>query len=350
MRIFKGSALVEYVLPTALIGIVVGLGLFYMHSNGTMGSFFASNSNSKLDPTSQKLTLDENKQTTEILLNPSQGSLGGTPDVPVKQCSNGVCNIDFGTYLLSGIPEDFNEFIRTSGVSGGTDKIQQLMQQIAKQLEGTEDDALADDIMKLANMGHNIALIQQSIEDHAIKCNGDELCLNNIRTKLLPKPPGYIDSASPYPASINYEKAIYAGSIGDANYHLNTPLEEIKADWPSYDPAIMNTMPNYQYYEQFKKIIDSPNYNSEVASIIKELTWDLGTIGEEFQNNYNYMSGSTTQSVYDPVTGIRKKEVPAPEGYDYEAFKNYDASTITNFDSSLICASSANQDTGTLCH
>lgn len=350
MRKFKGSALVEYILPTVLIGLVVGLGLYYTTSNGNISNFFSSTSSSKIDPATQKMTLNENKTDTELILNPSKGSLGGTPETPVKQCSEGVCNIDFGTYILSGIPEDFNEFIVASGVSGGTDKIQELMKQIATQLEGTEDDALAEDIMKLANMGHNIALIQKSIENHALKCNGDELCLNNIRTKLVPKPDGYIDSASPYPTSMNYEKAIYAGSIGDANYHLSKPLEEIKVDWPSYNPEIMNTMPNYQYYMQFKKIMDSPNYNSEVSGIIKELTWDIGIIGEELQNNYNYMSGSPTQSMYDPITGEIEKAVPAPVGYDYDAFKNYNASTITNFDSALICSTDSNQDTGTLCH
>ncbi|MGD9580179.1 MAG: hypothetical protein AB7V50_02300, partial [Vampirovibrionia bacterium] len=210
---------------------------------------------------------------------------------------------------------------------------------------------LADEVMKLANLGHNIASVQKSMEKLAISCNGDPDCINDQRYDKVPRPSNYNDSVAPYPEGLNYENAIYAGSIGDANFHSNMSIEEIHESWPSYNRAVMDQLPNYQYYFQLEKVMNSSTNSKEVLGVIQELTWDLGIMGEEFQNNFNYMTGSEAQSMYDPLTGVQTKLVPPEkENYDYNDFTNYKASTISNFDSGLICASAWNEDTGTLCH
>jgi len=46
------------------------------------------------------------------------GNMGGTPDKPVSICIDGYCNIDYGEFILYGIPENFQELVRPSGASG----------------------------------------------------------------------------------------------------------------------------------------------------------------------------------------------------------------------------------------
>ncbi|MEW5821042.1 MAG: hypothetical protein AB1782_12695, partial [Cyanobacteriota bacterium] len=46
------------------------------------------------------------------------GTLKGSINAPVKKCSNGYCIIDFGDYIMTGIPENYNEVLETTGNSG----------------------------------------------------------------------------------------------------------------------------------------------------------------------------------------------------------------------------------------
>lgn len=70
--------------------------------------------------------------------NAAGGSLGGTPKAPVQVCDSGNCTIDFGSYILQGVPEKLQDYTFANGASGGMDKMVNLMMQIADQLEKTE--------------------------------------------------------------------------------------------------------------------------------------------------------------------------------------------------------------------
>ena len=38
--------------------------------------------------------------------------------IPQKSCANANCSIDFGDFVLTGIPENFDDFTETSGGFG----------------------------------------------------------------------------------------------------------------------------------------------------------------------------------------------------------------------------------------
>src|SRR3989339_533720 len=109
MRKIEGSNLVEYVIPLVLIALVVGLGLYYGIASGSILGFASRSSNMSVDSTSKTGVLDPSKSSSPII-NPTPGSLNGSLDNPQTQCNNGVCVIDYGKYILTNIPQNFNDF------------------------------------------------------------------------------------------------------------------------------------------------------------------------------------------------------------------------------------------------
>lgn len=66
MRIYKGSSLVEYALPLALIAIVVGLGVYTITSSGTLKSAVYNQSGGKEDLLTNKFTIGSNDLTKGV--------------------------------------------------------------------------------------------------------------------------------------------------------------------------------------------------------------------------------------------------------------------------------------------
>lgn len=116
MRIFKGS-MVDYIVPTAVVGLVAGLAMYHMISAGTLQKFFASSVDMKVDQSTEKGFMAIN-QTSFTSQKDGVGPLGGTTSVPVKACKDGKCDIDFGSYVLSGVPETMPSVEETAGTFG----------------------------------------------------------------------------------------------------------------------------------------------------------------------------------------------------------------------------------------
>lgn len=167
MRISSGSAVIEYVLPIALIGIVVGLGMYYMFSDNKLQSYFANSSGMKVDKATGKMSNDF--ESTSELIAKGSGPFGGTAETPAMECINGNCTIDFGGFALAGIPENYTEIIHTTGASGGTEKASELLMELASKLE--VDEQTKNDIKKLAQLGFQIAQIEQEIENINVSIN-----------------------------------------------------------------------------------------------------------------------------------------------------------------------------------
>lgn len=259
------------------------------------------------------------------------GTLGGTPDKPVKQCNGKICIIDFGNFILNGMPADFNEFVETGGSSGGTDTLSNLIDQIAQQLEksGKPDESL--EFKKLANIGHNLAAIQKEIEKEIKNCKGDITCMRNLENKTFPKPPGYDETYGALPAGKSYFDMRNACNIGLA---MNSHSDYLAQD----------------FVDQYKKLMNISGVDDNIKGVVRELTWDIGTIGEDFENNYSYIQwgGSYNHQLIDPLTGQFYTE-PSPTNV-INNFEKYRASKITNADSALICASGWRSDNGVNCH
>jgi hypothetical protein len=187
MRVNRGSNLVEYVIPAALIGLIVGLGLYMAIENGYLMKFFVSTTGGKLENNKLAFGITENVSAgahtpdsgdvdvinvgdsvdtgpvdmsdalnlpsenpgelpanDDIATAPTDSQSGDTsiiPDTPQETqsaqdavCNNGVCTVQVGNILLDGIPENFSDFVQTSGSAIGTDTIAGLLRQIAEQV------------------------------------------------------------------------------------------------------------------------------------------------------------------------------------------------------------------------
>lgn len=166
----KGSALVEYALPITLIGLVVGLSLYYLSSSGSLTNLFANTFNSKYSPTNKTLEINKNSDKVSLLVNPMAGSFGGSSAQPIEKCNGTQCTIDFGEFILTGIPENFSEYVQSNGTSGSVDELCKLLLQIADQLEEKGNTAGAKDYRNLANLGYFYADMQEQIENAADSC------------------------------------------------------------------------------------------------------------------------------------------------------------------------------------
>lgn len=267
-------------------------------------------------------------------------------DQSMKQCDGGVCTINFDDISLTGIPENFNEFVETSGASAGTDKMAELIEQLANQLANDGKSEEAKQIMQLANLGHNLAVLQNYAESIVVSCNNDKACIQAEFQSTMNMPDGYNVSASPFPDNVTYEELCESlFDIGRArNYKTENPDE--------YNTNLSNNRLAYVIVDQFDTIMDNPTIDDSIKGILTELYWDIGTVSEDFDNNLNFlvMDSSDSCEHYDPVTG---EVIYVKSGTDpFADFQSYAASKITHFDSSLICGATidTNADSGTSCH
>jgi hypothetical protein len=353
----KGSNLVEYVIPVAVIGLVIGTSMFYMFHDGKMLNYLGGSGDTAYDEASNKIVINQNPEPEDLsLVNPPPGFLDGTPDAPQKACQDNLCTIDYGTFVLKNVPSNFNDFVQTAGASGGSEMISNLLTQIANQLEneGQLQDSL--EVMKLASLGHNIAAIEKSIETMVNDCNHDTACVQSylhyyhdengsiqyINNEPFPRPEGIDDRFYDYPSNLKYHDAIYLSTIG--------MMQNNKKEKPSsYTRHLNDGYYSASYIEQLESITNNSNLSDDMKGVIRELSWDLGIMGEDFQNMLSFMTNpSDTQGYFDPLTGESTSSTK-PENV-VDSFQNYNASTVTNFDSALICSAGYNEDTGSFCH
>ncbi|MEW5821096.1 MAG: hypothetical protein AB1782_12965 [Cyanobacteriota bacterium] len=338
----KGSNIVEYVVPVALIGIVVGMGLFYMYEQGTLRDFVISSSNINFDSTTQKASLNNNSNPDEPLINQV---VPATPDNPITSCENGICKIDFGPISLSGLPENFNDFVETSGASGSVDMMASLLDQIANQLL---DDGLKNeynDIKKLANIGHNLAAVENEIEKMIKNCNYNKACIDSFADKPFPMPENFDITVTGDLAYKTYAEAGSAGVIGGTRNLTGNNVSGI-LETGRLAPHFIETL---------DRVTKDSDISQDTRNLIKELSWDIGVIGEDFQNNLEYMSSwydshtlLTPSTFYDPITYSKISEPVPPDAISN--YQTYNASKVTNFDSALICAAGQKSDSGSKCH
>ena len=161
LRMLLGSSLVDYILPTALIGIVVGGGIYSIYDNGTLTKFMvASVGNGDINQGKLAFGTTGDDPSSAWNTNPNSSNNKNPPKTPSEPappagvvCSSGTCSVTLGAYTLSGVPQDFSEFASTAGSSPDSlmEKMAALMNQIATQVEAEGDpDGIALAIRKFA--------------------------------------------------------------------------------------------------------------------------------------------------------------------------------------------------------
>lgn len=312
----RGQESVEVILITVLVFFAAFFSILFFSDK--IANFFKSSSANK--PVSQNSgvaqannfdAFEDKYSVTDELMQPGQ-----------RLCSRGMCDIQFDGFKLSNIPEDFNAFVLAQGSSGGTDKIAELMKQIATQLASDGNIEQSEAIKKLASFTHNMASIEKEIENLIVgKCNysDNNNCISEVYYKSLPKPTDFDETYMSFPEDGAHYKHFADGL--EISYLQSKGEERL-----SYHPVTDN------YFTQLETVMNDPAISDAIKGVLRELTWDINEIGEGFSEAADpSVDGNDDWTVFQKLNG-------------------YDASTITHFDSALVCASGNNSDTGTKCH
>lgn len=170
----NGQEALEFVLITVLIffGAIFTIVVFA----DKIAAFFSSDSSAAVVSKKEINVLDASSQprfsanyetiaaNSEII---SPGSLGGTVEEPAFDCDKTSCKVDFGTFTLSDVPLDLTQQIETSGSSGGTEIIVNLMDQLVIQSKEKHLSVAPSLLIELASYGHKLAYIEKQMEKEA---------------------------------------------------------------------------------------------------------------------------------------------------------------------------------------
>lgn len=313
---YRGQNLVEIAVIMGVIGVISVAALSFLGINVNNMFQISANKFADFKPFDSKAA-ESNTTTANTTTNNVGGSLGGSPTNPVEQCEGNQCKIDFGEFMLSDIPQDYNELVLTSGTSGATQTMLGMIDQIVNQLEGTVPENELLEIKKLSIMGHNIALIENKLENIIQTCNFDNDCIKNQDSEVFTKPAGYDDRYGTFTDGMNTYAAYHASELGFAyNAYLNN--NDIDGNWPYFKET-----PNYDFVVQYDKIINSPNYSTTTKDVVRQLVDTMMETGQGFHDLYESCTPGD--------------------------IKDYNASTVTHLDSKIICGVSLNTDTGERC-
>jgi hypothetical protein len=311
----KGNSLPQYIIIIALIALAltpvfIFLGNYlFQYFDSLKNSFTNNNAQIQTNSVSKTNNVPVNTETPAVNTVTS-GTLGGTITKPVKQCTNGKCDIDFGNFVLQGIPENFQEAVVSGGASGGTETIKALLMQISLQLEEKGLNAESEDIKNLANLGHELAGMEKAVENLELQCNYDKDCIKNANeTKLDP-------SICKYLPKCTYKNLF---NTLDADFILANSEDTNDPETPAV----------YEYVNITDKIKNNNNIDNNVKGIIELLSANIRQISQDV-HELGHMS--------DPVY------------YDSNlTLQDYNASKLTNLDAGLICASGNYEDVQNKC-
>jgi hypothetical protein len=152
-----GHALVEYVLPIALVGIMGGLFVW----NDVFGETFRT----WMGP-----ALNASQEDRRLTLHPMGTLVQDNTHVPFETTILTLTLADGTTIAVPGYPKDITMAIETMGNNGATDYLSGLMKTLAESLleEGTIDHDQFESLMALATQGERMAK-QMAIAEEALE-------------------------------------------------------------------------------------------------------------------------------------------------------------------------------------
>ena len=102
--------------------------------------------------TSSKPIIDTTGNTTSANSTMASGSYSTTLTNPQVNCDKGICTINYGDFVLNGIPDNFGGFIEAQGASGGLETIAASLQEIIDSLDEPGDEYLKDPLLELIGL------------------------------------------------------------------------------------------------------------------------------------------------------------------------------------------------------
>lgn len=349
----------------ALVSLVVGMGMFYIFTGGKILTYLASSANMTTKKAEGSLTMGDGASGSATqpapLINAAPGSLGGTPSKPVEACNNGKCTVDFGDFVINGVPDNFGNFVETTGAAGTTDKLASVMDQLLKQMESGNNNLCEKNVpitdctkeyQKLSNMVHLTADMTKFTENLAKGSPDKQSFSNKYFGKTLGDlgytPPADLQNVFPGLATNNTPAGIFAfnNDIGFQRYN--------KATYGGNQPDPTTSNLGRAIVDQYDLIMNSPNYSSTLKDITKKLYSDIGDLTYNTGSIFNATSqggsgGSCGYQYYDPVTGQKGQVIDFSVPSDLTPMLNPDMSSHVNNNGSFICSTGLHSDTGSYC-
>lgn len=417
-EIMAGNALTEYgiiiaLIALALIPIVFFTGKyivdcfesFYQQTKDYNETIDANQNSTKTTPTA--FTSSENlpaEITDNDVINGTlkAGALGGTSDKPAYKCAGDVCTIDYGEFILNGVPADFGALVQSSGTSGGTDTLAALLDQIAEQFKEEGNTDGYEDYKKLAELSHFMADVQSSYET-TIK----EYKVAEEAAKATPPSPSTPSSPSPsrtdtplYDSIVATSRPALRDSISDLLTNYNGVTATLSQQYydpirpPRTDDAYINItngvlnrvdlarayasggaledaalfdqastrFPAFALVKQYDKIMSNTAYPPELLGITQKLYQNISSLAydqaEKLRANADYAGDKETTSVpeYDSLTGEALRtgasgtnRISMSDSQIINEITRPNVSNKTDLNAALICTKGKNYDNGNEC-
>lgn len=296
-----GSALVDYVIPTAVVGLVVGSAIYVLASEGKILNFAAASASMNVNTKDQMAIVGDKPSTNDMWETFTPGSFGGTSDTPVSNCSSGNCLIDYGDFLLNGLPENLSEFTQINGTSGGTESIAAAMEQIADQLVKDGKSEAAKDIQDFAKMLKLQAFFQKEEEKVAT------IAKNPTEYKALTE----TKNAITIPSNLLEVVPTYITDNKSVVDHLYWKAGEMKLQMKNYSDETKELVKKDRFSANISLQFDTVMENNAIPGTMKNAVRELYAQSDELNNEmrqHSYIAGSTyAPSVktadYSPLTG-----------------------------------------------
>lgn len=347
MKKTQGTSLAQYAIIIALIALAL-IPIFIIFG-GMIHNHFSFFNNCLEEG---EITNNQTTTTTD----PKNINKPNDIKEPEKTCSGDSCSINFGNFILTGIPSNYHGFIETHGTSGGTDKLLSMLEQIADQLEEDGDIEGAKEYRELANLGHFLASIEERLENAAKACEGETNsfeCFNDNLSRKVKKnlnTPENIKHLIPEFSANNLQFGSY-DQVLTIDYAVNQ-FHNNTTDFNNDKEMLLS----YAIADKFQSIINNEKYSDSMKSVTVELMNNISDLSRDI-GQIAHLSGKATfdgtthgvLSTYDMITGERLEM----KSYDIENINDAldsHVSIITNIDSALICAAGSNADTGRECH
>jgi hypothetical protein len=287
MREIKGN-LVDYVIPTALVGIVAGLALFALLNSGNLLGFLSKSVDGKVEQ--EELIIGERSDLIE------PGDIDGEPGNPKMQCEFGYCTIDFGDYILRGIPEEIASVNSANRGGDATVAYYELLEQLADQLEENYP-AMASILDEMAREAKKMALIEKAAAEALDRLNNQQQKLNQLAGDTYQKVETGLNQIDPN--SLNnddYQTMLAATAFLKSQGVISQ--DETK-DMAMIILDIKNDAPNLEQW-QIDFINTLKNSPDQVNDLINNTAANLSASDQALVIN-------TNSTLYEVATGVMDK-------------------------------------------
>ncbi len=252
----------------------------------------------------------------------SGGAVGGT----------GTIQLSDGTMLnLGNYPTDLSKAVETTGVNGTTEQLLASLEALAASLaaEGKLTPEQTSAFTKLANLGHDVANIEEITESALAACGTDLNCVQN--TPIVYNGTTY---ANVYQFSGNnlgfdegYATDCYASATGCVGLETPTAQTILQSGIPStgWSGASGNFANEYAALQSSGLLANAPELNSIVTALSSQIL----LMSDSLETKTGGLQwGTTTMTTWQSAI----------------------AADATDINSAGICASGGGMDTSNVCH